>query len=53
MFVRLFRRIRSKALNMLNDPLRKQRTCPKDILSVDIIGPYKIRREGFDEPLII
>ena len=26
---------------------------PWDILSVDIIGPYKIRREGHNEPLIL
>ena len=26
---------------------------PWDILLVDIIGPYKIRREGHEEPLIL
>ena len=34
-------------------PAKEAEAIPWDILSVDLIGPYKIRREGHDDPLIL
>ena len=33
-------------------PAKEAEAIPWDILLVDIIGPYKIRIEGHDDPLI-
>ena len=36
-------------------PLRykEAEAISRDILLVDLIGPYEIRREGYDDPLIL
>ena len=34
-------------------PAKEAEAIPWDRLSVDLIGPYKIRREGHDKPLIL
>ena len=34
-------------------PAKEAGAIPWDRLSIDIIGPYKIRREGRDNPLIL
>ena len=34
-------------------PANESEDIPRDILSVDIIDPYKIRREGHDEHLTL
>ena len=34
-------------------PAKEVEAIPWDRLSVDLIGPYKIRREGNDNPLIL
>ena len=34
-------------------PVNKAEAIPRDRLLVDIIGPYKIRRESHDYPLIL
>ena len=42
-----------RALNMKKIPAKEAEAIPWDRLSVDIIGPYKIRRERHDDPLVI
>ena len=34
-------------------PTKEAEAIPWDRLSIDLIGQYKIRREGHDEPLIL
>ena len=34
-------------------PAKEAEAIPWDRLSVDLIGPYKIKREGHDEPLVL
>ena len=46
--------IRNKKQNFIYRKLfpKKAEAIQWDRLSVDLIGPYKIRREGHDDPLI-
>ena len=48
-----FQKKRKQNFRYGNLPTKEAEATPQDILSVDIIGAYKIRKEGHDDPLIL
>ena len=48
-----FQKKRKQNFRCGNLPTKEAEATPQDILSVDIIGAYKIRKEGHDDPLIL
>ena len=52
-FCTICQKNKKKTLKYGKLPAKEVEAIPREILLVDIIGPYKIRREGNDKPLIL